>query len=159
MLKPYFEREGGPKALSEDLKQSPEQGTAVMLSSLEGTVEDDLTDPSRSAPVGRLENSEMLVKLPDLLSYLTPSESRDIRRLINDYQNLFRDVPSQTNVLEHDIDVGGAPPIKQHPTSAEPLGVTEPLLKTSGLDSSFLRDVPQGVLPDPSPPGKQPSRK
>ena len=93
---------------------------AVMLSSLVDTEEDDITDPSRSVPVGRLTNSEMLAKLPESLSYLAPGESRDIQRLIREFGNLFGDVPSQTNVLEHDIDVGSSLPIKQHPYRVNP---------------------------------------
>ena len=35
--------------------------------------------------------------------------------LILDFKCLFRDSLSRINVLEHDIDVGDASPIKQHP--------------------------------------------
>lgn len=34
--------------------------------------------------------------------------------LLQSYPTLFGDTPSRTNVLEHDIDVGSASPIKQH---------------------------------------------
>ncbi len=34
--------------------------------------------------------------------------------LINDFPSLFNDVPSCTTVLQHDIRVGDATPIKQH---------------------------------------------
>lgn len=38
----------------------------------------------------------------------------DIFTLTSSYPTLFGDVPSRTTVLEHDIDVGDAKPIKQH---------------------------------------------
>ena len=71
-LKPYFARESDTAALSEVLNPEIPIAKAVMLSSLMGTEEDDITDPSRSVPVGRLTNSKMLVKLPEFLSYLAP---------------------------------------------------------------------------------------
>lgn len=35
--------------------------------------------------------------------------------LIESNEALFADVPSQTHLLKHDIDVGDSQPIKQHP--------------------------------------------
>lgn len=48
------------------------------------------------------------------LSHLPPSQCRDVLELLHSYQSLFSDVPSRTNVCEHDIDVGDTAPIKQH---------------------------------------------
>ncbi|KAK0141027.1 Retrovirus-related Pol polyprotein from transposon opus [Merluccius polli] len=125
MLKPfetkYLAGESDTAALSEGLTPETPLTKAVILSSLMGTEEDDITDPSRSVPVGRLTNSEMLAKLPEFLSYLAPGESRDIQRLIREFGNLFGDVPSQTNVFEHDIDVGSSLSIKQHPYRVNPM--------------------------------------
>lgn len=123
MLKPYFERKCDTAALSEVLNQDPPpiKASPVMVSSLVGTEDDDITDPSRSILVGRLKNTEMLAKLPEFLSYLMPSESEDVHRLTRNFRNLFGDVPTQTNLLEYDIDVGSTPPIKQHPYRANPI--------------------------------------
>ncbi len=38
----------------------------------------------------------------------------NIVKLLSDLKCLFGDVPTQTNVLQHDIKVNGARPIKQH---------------------------------------------
>ncbi len=38
----------------------------------------------------------------------------DIVNLLSDFKCLFGDVATQTNVLQHDIKVNGACPIKQH---------------------------------------------
>ncbi len=44
----------------------------------------------------------------------------DIVKLINGHVSLFSDVPSQTHVLQHDIDVDDNMPIKQHPYRVNP---------------------------------------
>lgn len=71
----------------------------------------------RNAPqqTPRLNNSEMLVNLPSLLPHLSRDQTRDILQVVRDCSCLFGDVPTRTTVLEHDIDVSGAVPIKQHP--------------------------------------------
>ncbi len=38
----------------------------------------------------------------------------EVIELITSFPSLFSDVPSQTRVLQHDIDVQDAKPIKQH---------------------------------------------
>ncbi len=38
----------------------------------------------------------------------------NIVKLLSDLKCIFGDVPTQTNVLQHDIKVNGARPIKQH---------------------------------------------
>ena len=62
---------------------------------------------------GRLQNSEFLAELPLHLSNLNDMEKTDIIGLIESFPALFPDVPTRTSVIEHDIDVGGALPIKQ----------------------------------------------
>lgn len=62
----------------------------------------------------RLKNSEILNDLPFHLHHLSKEQRNDITYLINDYPSLFNDVPSRTTVLQHDINVGDATPIKQH---------------------------------------------
>ncbi|KAL3992385.1 DnaJ-like proiein [Sarotherodon galilaeus] len=77
-----------------------------------------LSYPTCSRP--RLSNSEMLKALPSLLEHLSLEQQEDITVLIDEYTCLFGDVPTRTTVLEHDIDVQGAKPIKQHPYRASP---------------------------------------
>lgn len=62
----------------------------------------------------RLENSEILRDLHSHVSHLTVKQRIDIVKVLSDFKCLFGDVPTQTNVLKHDIDVNGARPIKQH---------------------------------------------
>ena len=71
----------------------------------------------RNAPqqCARLPNSEMLADLPTHLSHLSDEQAVDIAQLIGKYPMLFGDTPSQTTVIEHDIDVKDSAPIRQHP--------------------------------------------
>lgn len=48
------------------------------------------------------------------LSYLHKDQCDDIIELIRSYPTLCNDVPSRTNILRHDFDVGSGAPIKQH---------------------------------------------
>lgn len=69
------------------------------------------------APQGcpRLANSEKLKSLHTDLCHLGAEQQSDILNFVNSFPFLFSDVPSRTTVLEHDIEVGGAAPIRQHP--------------------------------------------
>ncbi|KAL0172150.1 hypothetical protein M9458_032461, partial [Cirrhinus mrigala] len=81
---------------------------------------DDLSDKDAHATCGRLSNSTILATLPTYLSYLSEEHRNDVVKLINKYPTLFHDIPSQTNVLVHDIDVGQSTPIKQHAYRVNP---------------------------------------
>lgn len=48
------------------------------------------------------------------LSYLPDNQRTDVINLLHTHLTLFSDVPFRNNVLEHDIEVGSAAPIKQH---------------------------------------------
>ena len=77
--------------------------------------EDGLDTRRLQQQTPRLSNSEMLKDLLSLMPHLSASQRHDLVSLILDFKCLFGDSPSRTNVLEHDIDVGDARPIKQHP--------------------------------------------
>ncbi len=62
----------------------------------------------------RFKNSEVLSDLPFHLSHLSEKQRSDIVHLLNDFPSLFNDVPSRTTVVQHNIKVGDAIPIKQH---------------------------------------------
>ncbi len=70
---------------------------------------------------GRLNNSEVLVNLAHHLSHLSELEKTDIIELVNSFPSLFSDVPTRTSVIEHDIDVGTAQPVKQHAYRVNPI--------------------------------------
>lgn len=62
---------------------------------------------------GCLKNSESLSKLHVLLGHLPESERADLSEIIRAFLGLFEDIPTQTHLIEHDIDVGEAQPIRQ----------------------------------------------
>ena len=65
-------------------------------------------------------NSEALKNLESNLEYLPPEQKLDLVKLVNEYQNIFKDSPGRTNLLLHDVNVGDSPPIKQHPYRLHP---------------------------------------
>lgn len=48
-------------------------------------------------------------------------QQRYVTELTNNFPCLFSDVPTRTTVLQHDIDVKDARPIKQHPYRVNPM--------------------------------------
>ena len=54
------------------------------------------------------------------LAHLTQSQQQDLKELFSEYEQLFSDVPSRTDTIIHDVDVGDAQPIKQHPYRLNP---------------------------------------
>ncbi len=77
---------------------------------LEGLMESDA--PFLSA---RLTNSETLANLSGFLAHLNTDQREDVVKLFSKFSSILGDVPTLTNVLQHDINVGDAQPIKQHP--------------------------------------------
>lgn len=66
-------------------------------------------------PYTPLSNSEILTDCSKLLCHLTEEQCADMVALIRCFPQIFGDVPKQTDVLYHDINVRDAAPIKQHP--------------------------------------------
>lgn len=64
--------------------------------------------------------SEVLSKLNLYSNDLEGAQHQDVVNLILSYLELFSDRPTRTHVLEHDIDVGGSAPIKQHAYRVNP---------------------------------------
>ena len=51
----------------------------------------------------------------DKLAHLPPSQRKDPKKILQEHEDLFPDVPSRTNAIYHDVDiVNDASPIKQH---------------------------------------------
>ena len=120
MLKPFHVREVG-LLVSEQVVTS-NGSTDVLCESADSQVPEDDGLRLRASPVQqpRLCNSEMLVKLPEHLTHLLPEQQSDLVQLVADFPVIFGDVPTRTTVLEHDIDVGRARPIKQHAYRVNP---------------------------------------
>lgn len=86
----------------------------LLVSSVSESQEvDGVPEPDDSLLYGRLKNSETLRNLDSLLLHLTESKRGELSDLIQKYSCLFGDVPTCTNWIEHDVDVGNPQPIKQ----------------------------------------------
>ena len=55
------------------------------------------------------------------LSHLPLVQRKELAEVITQYREVFPDVPSKTNLIEHDVDVGDSAPIKQHPYRVSPM--------------------------------------
>lgn len=110
MLKEFYEGERKETVLS-SCSQEKKVLSAVNEDEMEeiGNVEGSI----------RLKNSEVLNNLKDKLSHL-PQHFDDLKELMLNNRQLFSDVPSRTTVVQHDIDVGDAIPIKQSPYRVNP---------------------------------------
>lgn len=76
---------------------------------------------SRMSPSPVL-NSEVLANIASKLSHLSEKQKSDVTQLLNEFQELFTDVPGRTTLLEHDIVLlEGTRPIKQHPYRMNPV--------------------------------------
>lgn len=69
----------------------------------------------------KLQNSDIMNNLSSKLNHLTEDEQSELITLINDFKELFGDIPKCTNVIYHDVDVGDAVPVKQHPYRCNPV--------------------------------------
>lgn len=64
--------------------------------------------------MAHLQNSEGFRDLTSLLTHLSNVQQVELSTLVESFPKLFYDVPNKTMLLQHDIDVAGAKPVKQH---------------------------------------------
>ena len=69
----------------------------------------------------KVQNSQILNDLGTKLSHLPSVQRKELAEVITQYREVFPDVPSKTNLIEHDVDVGDSAPIKQHPYRVSPM--------------------------------------
>ena len=46
---------------------------------------------------------------------MEPDQQTELKQLIREFGHLFPDIPSRTDKIYHDVDVGTSTPVKQHP--------------------------------------------
>ena len=51
---------------------------------------------------------------------LSPRQGQSVRDLVNEHESVFDERPEQTEMCEHQIFVGDAPPIKNRPRRLHP---------------------------------------
>ena len=55
------------------------------------------------------------------LEHLDSLEREQLKQLIDEHKHLFPDIPTRTHKIYHDVDVGDATQIKQHPYRTNPV--------------------------------------
>ncbi|KAG1949499.1 hypothetical protein F2P79_011423 [Pimephales promelas] len=112
LLKPYLFRAAG-----QDVTVGGAEVKSVAFAvgggsgSLLDGVEKDVLDEYLILP--RLCNSEQLKRLEIMLGHLSQDKGKELIHLITEFQVLFSDTPSCTDMIQHDIDVGDFQPIRQ----------------------------------------------
>ena len=114
LLKPYYARNADPSGVG-GAHAACVAGSVPMesLSNLQGCEEDSVGMPDQALLYGRLKNSEALRSIDQLLAHLPELRRLELAQLIQGFPDLFGDTPSRTHLIEHDIDIGDAKPIKQ----------------------------------------------
>ena len=69
----------------------------------------------------RLKNTEILAKIEEKMRHLDTMQKDELSQLITEYSDLFPDVHTKTTAVYHDVEIGDALPIKQHPYRVNPL--------------------------------------
>ena len=110
MLKQYHSRNG------ED-----DGNRAIAVVKVTDVGVNECSDTDKVGVQVRLKNSNVLQDLGSKLKSLSESQQRDLTGLIAEFQHLFPDVPTRTNFVYHDVDVGEAIPVKQNPYRMTPL--------------------------------------
>lgn len=94
--------------------QSTSEISEEMVGNSGPVATEEMNGPSRGVVEGQLNNSEIFENLSE-------SEKTDIMKLASSFPSLFSDVPTRTHIIEHDIDVGIAQPVKQHTYRVNPI--------------------------------------
>ena len=121
MLKLYHARETKTSPVDSLPSQTTVPGNTSGVSALIVTDQSDLSVGDDMEPCPflhqgvHLRNSQALQVLPSELQHLTTEQQQNVVDLVSRFPCLFNDVPTQTNVLQHDIVVTNLWPLKQHP--------------------------------------------
>ena len=113
MSKPYVERNSDPVlqpvSVNVDVSEPKEDLGSDLGSNSFGP-----TDTTR------LTNTDVLRNLDSKLSHLSDIQHQDLEKLLLEIEHLFPVVPTRTDQIYHEVDVGNADPIKQHPYRLNP---------------------------------------
>ena len=129
MLKLYIDRQDSVKpvlhACSSALNSNEQCKTNELCEPSEPMLTEESTDYHQDKtdmfPTNtRLSNSDILDNLDSKLEHLDSEKQSELKKLNLDYKHLFPDVPSRTDKIFHDVDIGDAKPIKQHPYRLNP---------------------------------------
>ncbi|KAJ8035392.1 hypothetical protein HOLleu_22614 [Holothuria leucospilota] len=125
MMKRYYEREDCDISKDESVhdvnSNTNDTGDQVCIINADHELSNDEIKANNVPDMCiKLQNSDVLKNLDQKLSHLDHKEKSEMKSLIYEYACLFSDDPTRTNLIEHDVDVGDATPIKQHPYRVNP---------------------------------------
>ena len=113
MLKRYVERSRDPVL--------PPVNVNVVVSEPKEDLSSELNSNSFvPTDTTRLTSTDVLRNLDSKLPHLSESQRQDLEKLLLEFEHQFLDVPTRTDQIYHDFDVGNADPIKQHPFRLDP---------------------------------------
>ncbi|XP_076028478.1 uncharacterized protein LOC143017575 [Oratosquilla oratoria] len=114
LIKKYHRRDSGSAAKTVEKVY----GTVNSLEVVEMQSEDDLD----KIPVGnKLKNSDVLADLNSKLCHLSDSQQSDLSELLQEFVEIFGDVPRPTTEAVHHIElVEGAAPVREKPYRMSP---------------------------------------
>lgn len=100
-----------------------------------------MSSPSPDIVSARFYNTLARAVLEESLHHLTEGQRQDVLQLVDSYPMLCSDVPGRTNGAVHDVDVGDAIPIKQHPYAPHKKNIVQEevdhVLKIEPADSAW----------------------
>ncbi|KAJ8036166.1 hypothetical protein HOLleu_20053 [Holothuria leucospilota] len=125
MMKKYYEREDCDISKDESIhdvnSNTNDTGDQVCIINTDHELSNDEIKANNVPDMCiKLQNSDVLKNLDQKLSHLDHKEKSEMKSLIYEYVCLFSDDPTRTSLIEHDVDVGDATPIKQHPYRVNP---------------------------------------
>ena len=105
----------------------------------------------------RAWQSNSTIKI-EKLQHLEESQRQDIEELFQKYPSVFQDKPGRTSLIEHDIDVGDArpvklPPYRIHPSQVEQVKKELEEMEAAGIVSQTMSEWSSPVTLVPKPDG------
>ena len=111
MLKEYVDRNNSPAV-------HPVSASVAMLETDEAA--NNFKENAVLPGTARLKNSDVLQDLNSKLSHLSQYQPQGLEHLLHEFEHLFPNDPNRTDAICHDVDVGDATPVKQHPCRLNP---------------------------------------
>ena len=114
LIKPYHPRDKEVSLVASNISSSQDSVTATPN-------ESSLLDFTIDTGEIKLKNSDVLNNLSNKLSHLSQKQQADLIDLLEEFKDLFGDVPSQCSLMVHEVTLKeGSTPIRQAPYRLPP---------------------------------------
>ncbi len=119
LLKKYHRRQQTPEPEEKSPTIENKEVLAICVDAEEKTSEEGYLGMDAAAIDWR-DNSNLAEQLPERLSHLQDHERIQLKALLMEYKDVFKNTPGKTNLIEHDVDIEEARPVKQRPYRVNP---------------------------------------